>query len=322
MQRNGLRLQKLVNTLLDFSRIEAGRMQAVYEPTDLADVTAELASNFRSACERAGLRLVVDCPALPDPVYVDRDMWEKIVLNLLSNAFKFTFAGEITVILRSAGETVELAVRDTGTGIPAAEIPHLFERFYRVEGARGRTHEGTGIGLALVQELVKLHGGSVRVESAPSRGSTFIVSIPTGTAHLPADLIGGTRTLSSTALGARPYVEEALRWLPDAGPFPLIPPDYGAWRRTRSRRACPPRLRSSLSTVQRHPADKRASCGLTTMPTCVTTSGACSVRATTWRPWRTARRPCRRPCPPSGPGARRRDDATAGWVRIAPRAAG
>ena len=123
VQRNGLRLQKLVNTLLDFSRLEAGRMQAVYEPTDLATVTAELASNFRSACERAGLRLVVDCLALTEPVYVDRDMWEKIVLNLLSNAFKFTVAGEITVILRSAGETVELAVRDTGTGIPAAEIP-------------------------------------------------------------------------------------------------------------------------------------------------------------------------------------------------------
>jgi PAS domain S-box-containing protein len=227
VQRNGMRLQKLVNTLLDFSRIEAGRAQAVYEPTDLATLTAELTSNFRSACERAGLRLVVDCPALSEPVYVDRDMWEKVVLNLLSNAFKFTFAGEIVVSLRPAGEAMELAIRDTGIGIPAAEIPHLFERFYRVAGASGRTHEGTGIGLALVQELVKLHGGSVRVESTPGLGSTFIVSIPTGTAHLPADRIGGTRTLTSTALGADPYVEEALRWLPDAAPLPLTPPGSG-----------------------------------------------------------------------------------------------
>src|SRR5262249_47617386 len=93
--RNGLRLLKLVNTLLDFSRIEAGRAQAVYEPTDVSTYTCELASVFRSAVERAGLQLVVNCPPLSEPVYVDREMWEKIVLNLLSNAFKFTFAGEI-----------------------------------------------------------------------------------------------------------------------------------------------------------------------------------------------------------------------------------
>ena len=214
MHRNGLRLQKLVNTLLDFSRLEAGRMQAVYEPTDLATLTVDLASTFRSACERAGLRLVVDCPTLPAPVYVDHDMWEKVVLNLLSNAVKYTFTGEITVTLRQAGDIVELAVQDTGIGIPPAEIPHLFERFHRVTGARGRTQEGTGIGLALVQELVQLHGGAVRVESVPGQGSTFYAAIPVGTAHLPADRIGGTRTLTSTALGASPYVEEVLRWLP------------------------------------------------------------------------------------------------------------
>ncbi|HEY5865049.1 MAG TPA: ATP-binding protein, partial [Candidatus Tectomicrobia bacterium] len=227
MQRNGLRLQKLVNTLLDFSRLEAGRMQAMYEPTDLAALTVDLASTFRSACERAELRLVVDCPRLPAPVYVDQDMWEKVVLNLLSNAVKYTFAGEITITLRQAGDVVELVVRDTGIGIPTAELPHLFERFHRVAGARGRTQEGTGIGLALVQELVQLHGGSVRVESALGRGSTFCVSIPTGMAHLPADRIGGRRALTSTALGASPYVEEVLRWLPqDASPLGP-PPDPG-----------------------------------------------------------------------------------------------
>jgi signal transduction histidine kinase len=105
-------------------------------------------------------------------------MWEKIVLNLLSNAFKFTFDGEIAVTLGHARECVELAVRDTGTGIAPEEISHLFERFYRAKGVRARTHEGTGIGLALVQELVRLHGGTVRVESVPGEGSTFTVSIP------------------------------------------------------------------------------------------------------------------------------------------------
>jgi signal transduction histidine kinase len=226
LHRNALRLLKLVNTLLDFSRIEAGRLQAVYEPTDLASSTAELASMFRSAIEKAGLRLIVDCPPLQAPVYVDREMWEKIVLNLLSNAFKFTFEGEIEVALRWAEDRVQLTVRDTGSGIPQEEVPHLFERFHRVRGARARTHEGSGIGLALVQELVRMHEGTVGVESQLHRGTVFTITLPTGTAHLPADRIGGARTQASTALGAAPYVEEALRWLPGRDTPPGgVPPD-------------------------------------------------------------------------------------------------
>nr|WP_051470032.1 PAS domain S-box protein [Fischerella sp. PCC 9605] len=217
VHRNGLRLLKLVNTLLDFSRIEAGRIQAVYEPTDLATFTSELASVFRSAIERAGMRLQVDCPPLPEPVYVDREMWEKIVFNLLSNAFKFTFEGKITVSLQSVGERIELSVCDTGIGISIEELPHLFERFYRIKEAQGRTFEGSGIGLSLVEELVKLHGGTVGVKSVLGEGSCFTVSIPTGSSHLPQDRISATRTLASTALGAAPYVEEALRWLPQEG---------------------------------------------------------------------------------------------------------
>jgi signal transduction histidine kinase len=215
VSRNGLRLLRLVNTLLDFSRIEAGRVRATYQPTDLAGFTAELASVFRAAVERAGLTLTVDCPKLPEPVFVDRDMWEKIVLNLLSNAFKFTFEGEIAVSTRAAGAHAELRVRDTGTGVAPEEMPRLFERFHRVENARGRTHEGSGIGLALVQELVKLHGGSIAAESAPGRGTTFTVRVPLGSAHLPPEQIGGSRPLDSTVTGAGPFVEEALRWLPE-----------------------------------------------------------------------------------------------------------
>ncbi|MGA2813750.1 MAG: PAS domain S-box protein [Candidatus Acidiferrum sp.] len=214
VNRNGARLLRLVNTLLDFSRLEAGRMQAVFQATDLAAFTRELASVFRSATEKAGLILELDCPTLSEPTYVDRDMWEKIVLNLISNAFKFTFEGKITVALETAGGDVELRVSDTGVGIPAHELPRLFDRFHRIENTRSRTHEGSGIGLALVQELVKLHGGSVRVQSTPGEGSTFFVRVPAGCAHLPSDSVGKTRSLDSTALGAAPFIEEALRWLP------------------------------------------------------------------------------------------------------------
>jgi signal transduction histidine kinase len=203
-----------VNTLLDFSRLEAGRIEAVYEPVDLAALTKELASVFRSTFEKAGLNLLVDCPPLKSSVYVDRGMWEKIVFNLLSNAFKFTFAGEIKVSLRAAGDNVELEVGDTGTGIPVDELPHLFERFHRVKGAQGRSYEGSGIGLALVQELVKLHGGDVRVASELGRGSTFTISIPTGKAHLPPDRIGAVRPLESKDLDNEAYVEEVLQWVP------------------------------------------------------------------------------------------------------------
>ena len=216
--RNGVRLLKLVNTLLDFSRIEAGRADVSFEPVDLATFTAELASIFRSAVEKAGIKLSINCPPLESPVYVDREMWEKIVLNLISNAFKFTFTGEIEIRQRVVGSTVELSVRDTGTGIPAEELPHLFERFHRVKGARGRSIEGSGIGLSLVRELVRLHGGEVHVTSRINQGSTFTVSIPVGRAHLPADRVGATRARSSTALRADAYVEEALRWLPEASP--------------------------------------------------------------------------------------------------------
>jgi signal transduction histidine kinase len=214
VHRNGLRLQKLVNTLLDFSRIEAGRMQAVFEPMDLAQYTAELAANFRSAMERAGLQFAIACQTVREPVYVDRDMWEKIVLNLLSNALKFTFDGFVRISLRTSGDRVEMAVEDSGTGIPASELPHLFERFHRVQGTKGRTVEGTGIGLALVQELVKFHAGSIAVKSEPGKGSTFTVSLPLGTAHLPAQNLRASSGQATPGSRTETFVEEALRWLP------------------------------------------------------------------------------------------------------------
>ncbi len=215
--RNSLRLLKLVNSLLDFARIEAGRTDVSFEPVDLAQLTEELASNFESATERAGLSLAIRCEELPEPVYVDRDMWEKIVLNLLSNAFKFTFDGGIAVELKSSPDlrTALLVVRDTGVGIPQSELPKLFERFHRIEGQKSRSFEGCGIGLALVQELVRLHGGTVEVESGEGMGASFTIAIPYGSKHLAADMIGKSRSRASTSLRAGAFVEEALRWLPD-----------------------------------------------------------------------------------------------------------
>ncbi|HET7556306.1 MAG TPA: ATP-binding protein [Gaiellaceae bacterium] len=215
IRRNALRLLRLVNTLLDFSRAESGRIDALFQPTDLAAVTADLASAFRSAIEAAGLRFAVDCPPLDEPIWVDREAWEKIVLNLLSNALKFTLAGEIAVSLYGEDEEVVLQVRDSGVGVPPQELPHLFERFHRIRDVEGRSHEGSGIGLALVDELTRLHGGTVGVESEVGAGSTFTVRVPQGSAHLPADKLGGPEGTATRSLGAAPYVEEALRWLPD-----------------------------------------------------------------------------------------------------------
>src|SRR5690606_12990674 len=178
--RNALRLLKLVNSLLDFSRIEAGRVQASYAPVDLAHLTLDLAGVFESAMVKGGLAYRVALEDLGQPVYVDRDMWEKIVFNLLSNAFKFTLRGSVTVSLREHAGMARLSVQDTGTGIPEHELPRMFERFHRIEGAPGRTYEGTGIGLALIQELVRLHGGTIAVSSVFGEGTRFDVDLPFG----------------------------------------------------------------------------------------------------------------------------------------------
>jgi PAS domain S-box-containing protein len=212
--RNGLRLLKLVNALLDFSRIEAGRMQINKQPTDIGAFTADLASLFRSAIESAGMQLVID---LDDEggrpiVDLDREMWEKVVMNLLSNAYKFTFAGAITVAMRKTAEGgVEVSVTDTGIGVAEDELPRLFERFHRVAGAKGRSVEGSGIGLAMVQELVRLHGGTIGVESRPGGGSRFSVTLPQGAARAArAD------STAATSRNAQAYVDAAVRWNPEA----------------------------------------------------------------------------------------------------------
>src|SRR6201995_3558956 len=213
--RNGLRLLKLVNSLLDFSRVEAGRVQASFEQTDLCQVTSDIAKIFEPALSKAGLRLTIDCKPLAHDIYIDHDMWEKIVLNLLSNAFKFTFDGEIIVQIGPSNDSRRalFSVRDTGIGIPDDQVPLLFERFHRVEGAQGRSIEGSGIGLALVQELVRLHGGSVHVDSEQGEGTNFNVELPFGRNHPPDDQTRTPGNQLPAEVRAQPYLLEAANWI-------------------------------------------------------------------------------------------------------------
>jgi PAS domain S-box-containing protein len=214
--RNADRLLKLVNTLLDFSRLESGRAVGAYEPVDLGSYTAELVSMFESAVSSAGLELAIDCPPTPEPVYVDREMWAKIVLNLVSNAMKFTPAGRIDVRVAAPDGAAVLTVADTGVGIPAHEQPKLFDRFHRVSGTPSRSYEGSGIGLALVAELAALHGGRVEVQSTPGEGSRFSVRVPLGSDHLPAEqVVDAARDGRADGADrqAQAFVAEALRWL-------------------------------------------------------------------------------------------------------------
>ena len=251
--RNARRLARLVNSLIDFAQIDSGGLHRAYAPTDLASATSGISSSFRSAVERAGLRLRVECTPLGDPVYVDVEAWEKIVLNLLSNAFKFTFSGEIAVGLQRVDGMAELTVSDTGVGIPEQELPRLFERFRRVRGTSARSHDGVGIGLALVQELVGLHGGDVEVESRLGTGTTVRVRIPFGRAHLPPPQVVAEGIAAIPAALVEGAIEDAERWHPDRRASP---------RPRRSRRG--PTCHTSWSP--------------TTTPTCAATSSDCSAR--------------------------------------------
>ncbi|MBO0877992.1 MAG: response regulator, partial [Pseudonocardia sp.] len=211
VRRNAGRLRRMVDDLLDFARIEAGRLRPELVAVDLAALTREVVESFAPAVYRCGLDLRVDCPELPAPVAVDITMWEKVMLNLLSNAVKYTLDGRISVTLRALDGHAELAVSDTGTGIPSDQLPHVFERFHRVHGQGGRSREGAGIGLALVHELAEILDGSVAVRSTEGEGSTFTVRLP-----LAPATAGASTSAPVTATPPRRhtpiYLEEVLGW--------------------------------------------------------------------------------------------------------------
>ena len=209
--RNARRLQRLVDSLLDFSRIEAGRANASLVCTDVGALTEQIASSFAELCHRAGLELILDCaPALAD---VDAGMWETIILNLLSNAAKYTLRGSISVAVRAEPEHCSITMRDTGVGISAEDLDRLFERFYRADNVRGRSVEGTGIGLSLVRGLVELHRGTIEIDSELDRGTTVLIRLPRSLEDVAVDVspAGPDET--------NPYIAEASQWLtPIAGP--------------------------------------------------------------------------------------------------------
>ncbi|MBD2195629.1 MULTISPECIES: response regulator [Calothrix] len=190
--RNSRRLLRLVNQLLDLQRLDAGRMQPSFRPYDLDEFVSQIVESFRPYCEKKGLHLITDLDKCPQ-VYLDMEKFDKVVYNLLSNAMKFTpEGGTIAVRLISQGNSCILQVQDTGIGIVKEQIPYLFERFRQAEGSENRSYEGSGLGLALVKELVELHGGKVTVESVYGEGTTFTLRLLVGSIHLPADQVQDT----------------------------------------------------------------------------------------------------------------------------------
>jgi len=170
MHRNAGKLLDLVNQLLELARLEAGGMELRARRTDLAGLVRGLSLSFRQWGEREGVALLLDLPTEPVEAWVDGDKLERAVGNLLSNAFKFTSRGGkvrlgLSAVERRSGPLAEISVEDTGAGIPATELPHVFDRFHQVNGSTTREHGGTGIGLALAKELVELHRGTIRVSS-------------------------------------------------------------------------------------------------------------------------------------------------------------
>ncbi|MEM6253856.1 MAG: response regulator [Cyanobacteria bacterium P01_D01_bin.156] len=196
--RNSRRLLRLVNQLLDLQRLDADSMQAMFYPCDFSEVVGNIAEAFQPYCDRKHITLTTQIQPCPS-VYLDLEKFDKVVYNILSNAVKFTPAGgSIQINLNTFEHRCYLEIEDTGIGIRKEQLPHIFERFQQADGSASRTHEGTGLGLALVKELVELHGGEIRVSSTYGAGTIFTVELPLGTEHLPADRISHqSRTLEN-----------------------------------------------------------------------------------------------------------------------------
>lgn len=188
MQRNGQRLQRLINQLLDLSKLEAGKMRLNIAPVKVVQLVKFIATAFESLAGIRGIDLKLQLPDGEVLADLDRDKVEKVLTNLISNALKFTpQGGEVAISMRvipsqrpdwSEREQIEIVVKDNGPGISLAQQPHVFDRFYQADDASSRQHEGTGIGLALSNELVKLHGGEIHLKSEPGYGTSFNIVLP------------------------------------------------------------------------------------------------------------------------------------------------
>ncbi|PLW13674.1 hypothetical protein PCANC_15585 [Puccinia coronata f. sp. avenae] len=225
VERNTQRLINLVNQLLDLSRFEAGKMVARFRGTDVSKLTANLAALFRSAMHKNEIGFIVDCPDTNRRVWVDQDFFEKIVFNILSNSMKFTpKGGKVILEVRYDSANCYLICSDTGRGIAPEELPRIFERFHRAEDSH--VAEGTGIGLALVQDIVKLHDGRLGVESEIGRGSKFTITFRLGVAHLPPDSLDLSTESAIDQSNDRVIASNARRWiLGEVEPIRALLPD-------------------------------------------------------------------------------------------------
>jgi signal transduction histidine kinase/ligand-binding sensor domain-containing protein/CheY-like chemotaxis protein len=214
--RNARRLYRLVNQILDVSKLEAGGTKLRARPGNLVELVRGIAAAFAGVAERKGITFRIDAPQDPLTVWFDRDALEKVIANLLSNAFKFTPERggiHVEIAIPDMNGMASIRVSDSGPGIPAEHLPHIFDRFYQVDETNTRAQPGTGIGLALARELAELHGGTIEVASEPGGGATFTVTIPVGdTTSNEAPLEAGKTHLDieMPSDGPAPSVERAL----------------------------------------------------------------------------------------------------------------
>lgn len=241
-QRNAERLLALINQLLDMSRLESGRSRLVLEMLDPARLVRHLVDNARPLAQQRGIEIVQEGPATLDKIPLDIDKFEKCLLNLISNALKFTTneggrVARVTVRADVVDGRLRVEVRDTGIGIAPDELEHVFERFHQVDGSDERRFSGTGIGLSLVRELVEFHCGTVTAESTLGEGSVFTLELPTTLEAYPPERLDRRRGQTSVAIdrrssAARRQLKELIANPDDLGVEDLLdpppPPDpYG-----------------------------------------------------------------------------------------------
>ncbi|SHJ24768.1 Signal transduction histidine kinase [Tangfeifania diversioriginum] len=199
--RNARRLLTLINQLLDLSKLESGSMDLKARQHNIVSFLKNLFYSFESMAESQKISLKFESELKNIPVVFDPDKMEKIFYNLISNAFNFSVSkGEIEVGLNVIDSIVEIRIKDTGIGIPSDRLPHIFDRFYQVDGSATRKHEGTGIGLALTKELIELHKGNILVNSKEGEGSEFIIQLPQGDFEIKKDEFAKPQTDTSLQL--------------------------------------------------------------------------------------------------------------------------
>lgn len=190
MQRNGYILLKLINNLLDLTKLEEGKMRLKVKKVNFLDYITSILKTVKPLADQKNIKLYFQHPPHSINLNLDPDQFEKVVLNLLSNALKFTpRGGKVTVYVEESDGSVSLVIEDTGIGIPPKMINTIFDRFSQVDGSKSRSHEGTGIGLSLAKEIVSLHKGTIKAESEQGKGARFIVVLKKGKKHFTPDIL-------------------------------------------------------------------------------------------------------------------------------------